>query len=157
MESKDKHLMSHPPLPRRQPIVDLPLGFLIATVSLLAALFAFFLFSYTLKSSSSLVLARSLIFLILGTASHLYVFSCRSLTSPATSISLFSNKYLLLAVIAGFILQAIPLYFSPLSHLFNLTPLPLYYWFIAFGFGFALLFLIELAKLIFAKLKISNY
>ena len=66
------------------------------------------------------MLARSVTFLVLGINSLIFAFSVRTLTKPFWSNKVFENKWLNLAVLAGFVFQFIPFSTESLRKFFGL-------------------------------------
>jgi Ca2+-transporting ATPase len=122
---------------------------LIILVSFASGVAALGFFVLVFKSTNDVVLARSAAFLTLGINSLVYVFSVKSLTAPFWENNAFENKWLNLAVVGGFALQA-SVFISPsIRNFFGVSSLPLGYWALAIGLSIAMFIIVELSKFIF--------
>ncbi|RJR32194.1 HAD family hydrolase [Candidatus Parcubacteria bacterium] len=139
MEPGEEEIMDQKPRKKNQPILDREMKMLIFIIGLAtdAVLFGFFL--YFLKYDYNIDHIRTIIFSALGIDSLLYVFSCRSLRRSIFSRNLFSNKYLLAAVLTGFLLQFIAVYEPHLQTIFKTQ---------ALGWEWLLILLMALIKLL---------
>ncbi len=129
---------------------------LIIIVSSLAGLAAFLAFFVAYQSSGDISLARSAAFITLGFDSLVYVFSVRSLMTPFWENHLFENRWLILAVLFGLILQILPFTTASLRHFFGLENLDLLYWLMAFGSSILIFFVIETFKFIYNRMKYGS-
>lgn len=139
-------IMKEKPRPAGEPLVNHWMFSLIILVSFLAGLLALGSFILTYKITHDLTIARSMAFITLGLNSLSYVFSVRSLLVPFWKTRLFENKWLVLAVLAGFGLQVLPFLTSTTRQFFGLANLSLNYWFIAVLLSITLFFVIEIFK-----------
>jgi len=96
---------------------------------------------------------RTMIFACLAADSLFYVFSCESLRKNIWDINIFSNKPLLLAVGAGFLMLAISIYAPVFQELLKTVPLGITDWMIIIGLGLLEVLLIEAVKWFFIKNK----
>lgn len=145
IDPKAKDIMKHKPRSPKEPLLTNWLKQLIFLVSFFSALIVFGIFLYLLKSTNDLQLARSVVFATVGVNSLVYVFSIKGLTSPFWKINMLDNKWLLLAVAGGFILQFSPFVFAPLTHMLGLVSIGLY-WGWALSAALLVFILIELTK-----------
>lgn len=120
---------------------------LIGMVSVVAGLIALSSFILVYRITGDLVVARSMAFITLGLNSLAYVFSVRALMKPFWRNNLFENKWLIVAVAAGFGLQVLPFATPSLRLFFGLNSLGLGYWLIAVGLSVSMFFVIEAFKL----------
>ena len=95
--------------------------------------------------------ARSVAFATLGINSLFYVFSVRTLTKPFWVVGLLVNKWLLLAVAGGVVLQILPFVFSPLGAFLGIVPISLSLWAEVIIAATVMFVIIEIAKLAFRK------
>ena len=110
-------------------------------------------FTYVLRSSGDVKLARSVAFLTLGINSLVYVFSVKSLTTPFWKGNIFDNNWLIVAVLAGFGLQAFPFIFPFSRQFFDVSSLPINYWLVALGLSALMFIMVEASKIIFRRAK----
>ncbi|MFC1613344.1 cation-translocating P-type ATPase [Patescibacteria group bacterium] len=137
------------PRSKKEPLLNSEIKTLIFIISVITAFILFFVYAYLLRTNIDLKYLRTLIFVLLGTDSLVYVFSCRSLRKPLWKIKFFSNKLLLLSVIFGFFMQAIAIYWEPLQNLLKTVPLTFKDWIIIIIFGIINIVLIEIVKMFF--------
>ena len=139
-------LMKEKPRPPTERLVTGWMMSLIGAVSLVAGLMALAAFIVVYKLTGDVGLARSMAFLTLGLNSLAYVFSVRALMIPFWKNHLFENRWLVVAVIAGFGLQALPFSNHSLRQFFGLKSLDISYWGIAIGLSISVFFVVELFK-----------
>lgn len=149
VDPKRKGLMSEPPINPQEKLLNLEIKTLITLVSLFAGISTLLIFGLFLKQTGDLVLSRSLAFAVLGANSLFYVFSCRSLRQPVWQTALFSNRWLILGVGAGFLLLLSAFYFPPLVILLRTVPLGIFEWGLVLATGLAVVILIEGVKFAF--------
>ena len=94
---------------------------------------------------------RTIMFAALGLDSLLYVFSCKSLHHSVLKAKILENKYLLVAVGFGLILQMTAIYVPFFKELFNFRILGIVEWTLIVVLSVLKLFLIELTKYFFSK------
>jgi len=122
---------------------------LIGTISLITGITSLGLFYYFWKIIGNLDLARSVVFAALGIDSLLYVFSCRTLRHSIFHYHFFKNRYLLLAVLAGAILQVSAFYVPILQKILKTVPLGWSEWSIILAVNAFVILVIEVIKFIF--------
>jgi Ca2+-transporting ATPase len=150
VDPKDKDVMRTKPVVNRK-IMERWMKFLIGTISAVGGLVALSLFFFTLRTSGDVVLARSVAFLSLGVNSLFFVYSVRTLTAPFWERKLFENKWLNLAVIAGFSLQFLPFIYLPLGRFLGVTKVSIAMVGVVFVSSVSMFFMIEVMKSIFRK------
>ena len=153
VDPKRKGIMVDPPRPPKERVVTNWMKILIGIVSLVSGLLALAFFTYVLRSSGDVKLARSVAFLTLGINSLVYVFSVKSLTTPFWKGNIFDNKWLIAAVLAGFGLQAFPFIFPFSRQFFDVSSLPISYWLVALGLSALMFIMVEVSKIIFRRAK----
>jgi Ca2+-transporting ATPase len=144
-----KNIMTEPPRKVGEKLVSSWMIILIAVISLTAGLLALGAFVYTYQTTGDLVLARSVTFITLGFDTLVYVFSVRTLMIPFWRSNVFANKWLLGAVVVGFILQILPFTSSTLRAFFGLTILTPIYWLAGIAAAILMFILVEIFKLIY--------
>lgn len=146
IDPKREGSMSERPRSSTEKIVNSWMIKLIATVSISTGLIALSAFSFIYNQTGDLILARSMAFLLLGLNSLSYVFSVRLLMTPFWQDNIFKNKWLFVAVGAGFILQSLPFLSASLRHFFGVTTLSLPYWILAIASSISVFFIVEIFK-----------
>jgi len=148
MEPEEKGVMEEKPLAKDKPVFGSQQRVLIFIISLITGLGILSLFYIFLKATADLDLARTIAFTALGVDSLLYVFSCRSFRHSLFNKQFFTNIYLIGAVIIGFFLQLLAVYWHPLQIILRTKPLTLEHWFYIIIFSLLVIFVIELTKMI---------
>lgn len=149
MEPGESDIMKQKPVSPKEPIIDYEMKFLIFLISFITGLLALGVFYYIWKTTGDLDKARTMTFTAVAIDSLLYVFSCRSLRYSIFSKNIFSNKYLIMAVIAGFLIQLPAVYLPFLQNIFQTVPLAIGDWVIVFGVGLFAIVAIEISKWLF--------
>ncbi|MEK7527544.1 MAG: HAD-IC family P-type ATPase [Patescibacteria group bacterium] len=119
---------------------------LIGIISIVSSLTVLFSFILVYRMTGDLTTARSMAFITLGLDSLVYVFSVRTLMTPFWKSNPFENKWLSVAVMAGFVLQVLPFTTSTLRQFFGLSNLSLPYWLTAMGLSVLMFFTVEVLK-----------
>ena len=153
VDPKRKGLMRELPRNPKESLLNLEMKSLVFLVSLFAGISTLVIFSFMLRQTDDLFLSRSLAFAVLGTNSLFYVFSCRSLRQPVWQTNIFSNRWLLAGVLAGFFLLVIPFYLRPLQILLKTVPLRIGEWLIVLLLGLLVVGIIEGVKATFSLVK----
>ncbi|MBI4999685.1 cation transporting ATPase C-terminal domain-containing protein [Candidatus Gottesmanbacteria bacterium] len=122
---------------------------LIGLISLVTGLATLLIFLFFFQRSGDLSLARTVAFTALGMDSLLYVFSTRTLGRPLWQEGIFQNRYLVLAVVIGFLLQVLALYTPIFQKILRTSPLGIFEWATVFAVGIGVIILIEAAKFVF--------
>jgi Ca2+-transporting ATPase len=146
LESEESEVMNEPPQERHKSILDMERKLLIGIISGFTAFTSLGIFYYFWKIVGDLELARTVTFVALGIDSLLYVFSCRTLRHSIFHSHFFSNKYLLLAVGLGGILQVLAVYVPFFQNVLRTVPLGLEEWLIIAMVNVLVILLIELVK-----------
>ena len=146
IDPKRADIMKENPRPPKERLVNGWMVILIGIVSLTASLTAISSFIVVYKMTNDIVAARSMAFITLGLDSLIYVFSVRTLMTPFWKNHLFENKWLVIAVLAGFGLQVLPFMTPSLRQFFGLSSLSLVYWVTAIGLSIFMFFVIEIFK-----------
>lgn len=144
IDPKGPKVMEDKPRSPKERLVTRWMIFLIVLVSAVGgamALVVFILFQENLPQ------ARSAAFATLGINSLLYVFSLRALTKPFWTAGFFTNKWLLLAILGGVLLQVAPFVIVPLGNLLKVVPLTLSEWASVLLASLGMFILIELFKI----------
>lgn len=121
---------------------------LIGIISVLSAVFAIISFIVVWHFTGDIATARSMVFIVLGIDSLVYVYSIRILTVPFWKNGLFDNKWLLIATFAGLGFQVLP-FAGFLRGFFGLVSLGAQYWLVAATLATSMFFIIEIFKFVF--------
>jgi len=150
VEPGEKEVMDYKPRKKNAKILDKEMKTLIFIIGIVTDIILMALFFTLLKTGYySIEHIRTFIYAALGIDSLLYVFSCRSLRHSIFTKNLFSNRYLIIAVLLGFTLLVLPIYIPFLK---NLIGIPRYDtlktldWILVFGLGLLKLAAIEVGK-----------
>ncbi|MGB6838837.1 MAG: HAD-IC family P-type ATPase, partial [Microgenomates group bacterium] len=143
VEPKSPDIMERPPRSPKENIVNTWMKDIIMIVSLAGGILALVLFVYFYKTTEDLLVARSIAFATLGVNSLVFVFSVRTLTKPFWEEGLFVNKWLNLAVLAGFVLQIGPFLFEPTRIFLGIVPLTVLQWLVVFSASTLMFIIIE--------------
>lgn len=149
LEPKEKEVMLEPPREVAEAIIGRKGGILIFLISFFTGIGNLALFYIIWQNSQNLELARTMIFATLGLDSLLYVYSIRSFRHTVFSKGLFTNRWLVVAVLGGLLLQLLAIYFAPLANILRTVPLGFWEWAIIVLFSLFIFTLIELFKYIF--------
>jgi Ca2+-transporting ATPase len=151
MEPGGKEVMEDMPAGKKQNLFTFEMKILTAIISIITGIGNLILFWYLLQNDWDIVHARTLVFTIFAISTLLYVFSVRSTRRSIFSVNIFSNKPLLLAVLVGFILQLIAIYFGPFQKIMETVPLNWYDWGVVAIASIIIIILIEITKAFFNR------
>jgi len=149
-ETRNKALREeNPKILRKEEILDKPIIALIILISLTVGLFSLFIFTYFLKQTGQINLARTITFATVATVDLIYIFAFKDLkNSLFKTKNLFDNKRLIGAVIYGLLLLLIAIYVPTLNKVLETVPLKPFYWLIVVGVAIITVFWVELIKYI---------
>ena len=154
-EPAESGIMKDRPRSLAQPIMNRQMKFQIFTIGLVSDVGLFAIYFFLLGRSFAIDEIRTIIFLALGLNSLLYVFAVRKIRTNIWRSNLFENKWLIISVFIGLVLQFLPIIVPSLRELFNFTILSQWEVGIVFGISIFKLILIELTKLYGYKTKTS--
>lgn len=149
LDPKRKGIMNEAPRKISEHLVAPWMRVIMLIVSLVGGIVSLSLFVYYLNVTSDIVFARSVAFASLGINSLIYVFSIRTLMLPVWKDNPFKNKWLNIAVIAGFLLQFLPFATSTTRHFWGIKPLGINIWLIVFSASLGVFVIIEILKVLF--------
>jgi len=149
MEKGNKGIMKNSPVSSKQSIMDYETKFLIVLISVLSGVLALGIFYWIWKTTGDIDRARTMTFGAVAVNSLLYVFSCRSTNLFIWQKKMFSNKYLLVAIVIGFLLQLVAMYLPFFQRVFQTVSLGLADWAIVFSVGLIDIVAIEISKWFF--------
>ncbi len=153
-EPTEPGIMREPPRPLSAPILP-PVGLaLIGVISGSSALFALVLFGRYLVSGISVTLAQTVVFAVFAVDSMIYIFGYRSLRRPLVRTPpVGQNLPLVAAISAGLALGIGAVTVPFLRSILGLAPLKPAEWALVFAVSFALLAIVEIAKLLDTRLR----
>ena len=151
VDPKRPNIMDELPRSPKEKLVENWMKWLIFIVSLAGGVMALIIFVSNFNRFEDVGLARSVAFATLGLNSLIYVFSVRTLTLPFWKEGFFANKWLLLAVAAGIVLQVMPFVVSPLGKFLDIVPIDLSLWAEVFAASAIMFILIEISKILFRR------
>lgn len=148
LEPKEADLLKEPPRSRKKPLLDKEVKLLIGLISLTtgAMILGIFIWLFPVFELDHL---RTLSFTMLAVMSLMYVFSSRSLREPLWRSNIRKNTWLIWAVLCGFVLQLLVVYWSPLQAIFETKGLGLMDWAVIFMAALFQVVLIEVVKRFF--------
>ncbi|GIW69328.1 MAG: calcium-translocating P-type ATPase, PMCA-type [Patescibacteria group bacterium] len=149
IDPKRIEVMFEPPRSPKQKLVNSQIISFIGIISLVIGFVCLGVFIIINKMTGDLTIARSMTFITLGMSTLTYAFSARILTKPFWKSHLFENKWLILAVAGGVLLQIFPFTIPSLRQFFGLHPLGASYWIIAILLSISIFFFIEICKVIY--------
>lgn len=152
LEPHNKNIMNEKPRSINAPILSKSFSIEILIEGLIIALGTMTAFHIGLSTGDTLV-ASTMAFATLCFSRLLHGFNSRSQES-IFKIGVFSNKYLWIATILGYLLLEFVLSFKPLMGVFEVAPLTLDQRAIVYGLSFMPLILIQMYKLLFVKAKV---
>ncbi len=146
MEPVEKDIMNRPPRKPDASITGHGLLWSMVGVGILMAIVTLSLFKYGLVFSPEK--ARTLAFSALAFLQMAHVLNCKSLDKSLFKIGVFSNWYLIGAVVSTLALQFVVVQ-APLAHkFFNTTALNWQEWLLTFGLSLTPVLAVELRKLL---------
>ena len=149
LEPEESNIMKEPPRKKNEPLLNFEIKLLIVTISIASGVLSLIVFWYVYDVTGEFQRASTITFSILAIDSLVYVFSVRSLRHSILQKDIFSNRYLILAVVIAFIVQLLAIYHPFLQNVLQTVSLDLADWsIIAFVCALELV-LIEGIKYIF--------
>lgn len=158
LDRPEPNIMKEKPRGLSEPLINSWMLRLIVLVSGVSGISATISFGAVYLLTNDLVTAQSFTFLVLGINSLLYVFSIRSLRSKLNLSQLWANKWLVAAVGAGFMLQALPFLTDKGREAFGVADLSWPYWMAAIGLAVLMVGVVELYKrILYRGLASANF
>jgi P-type Ca2+ transporter type 2C len=155
VDPKANGIMENNPRPPSENLISSWMYKLIAIISLVGGVFAFVLYTFSYKQTGNIDLARSVTFATVGLNSLVYVFSIKVLKKPFWKENMFNNKWLIIAVLGGIVLQILPFMFVGLGEFLNVVHIGKYWIYVSLA-SIAMFFAIEIGKWFFSKSKYSK-
>ena len=135
-----------PPRPSGEGIFHRPVLIRMLTVGAFLGVVTLGVFWWFYRSTGDLVLAQTIAMTQMVVFQFFHVGNCRSLHRSIFSISLFSNKALLFAVIGALIAHIAIIYVPPMQFLFQTTEMGLAHWLWVFGISLSIIAVVEIDK-----------
>jgi Ca2+-transporting ATPase len=145
-EQETKGVMDEKPRDPKEPILNKPLKLWMTAIFFITGLAAFLSFFLLWKLTGDLHKTRTIVFVLMCVDSLVFAFSVRSFKRTIFRKDIFSNRYLVGAVIIAAILLVGAVYLPPLQKLLATQPLVLTEWLIIFGISLVEILLIEFLK-----------
>ena len=146
LDPGDPDILSQPPRPRSEPVLNKESLTIIFFVGLISDMVLFFLFLWYLATTQDVALARTVMFIAVGLNALLYVFSIRSLHRSIFRMNPFSNPWLIGGVVFGFGFMFFALFVPFMKEAFALESLRLFDWGILLIMGVLKVGAIEVVK-----------
>ena len=152
-EPKEKGLMKKKPIDiKKESLFDNFLLSLIFLITIFVSFVLIFFFYFFGVKNNDFQLASTLVFATLGSVNFIYLFAFKNLRKPIIKTeNFFGNKFMFLAMIYGFLLLFLAVYFPPLQKFLKTVPLKFWHWVIVFSIGFLTTILLEILKAVFEK------
>jgi len=159
LEPGESEIMEDKPRKKSEPILNKEMKVLIFIIGIITDIILFILFIYLLNTMGEgrLDHIRTIIFTALGIDSLLYVFSVRSLRHSIFTKNIFSNLYLVGAVIIAFFILISAVYVPFLQTIFKTVSLNGREWLVILSLGLIKITAIEIVKHYFIVKRKSNY
>ncbi|MDF1498329.1 MAG: calcium-translocating P-type ATPase, PMCA-type [Patescibacteria group bacterium] len=153
LEPKEENIMKEPPRKTNEPLLNIEIKTLIISISILSGLLSLAVFWYVFSVTGDFARANTITFSILAIDSLVYVFSVRSLRHSIFQKNVFSNKYLIGAVIAAFIFQMFAIYHPFFQNILKTVSLDIYDWSLMIFIFVTEIVIIEIIKYLFLSQK----
>ena len=145
-EQETKGVMDEKPRNPKEPILNRPLKLWMTAIFLITGLAAFLSFFFLWKLTGDLHKTRTIVFALMCLDSLVFAFSVRSFKRTIFRKDIFSNRYLVGAVIIAAVLLVGAVYLPPLQKLLATQPLGIMEWLIIFSISTIEILLIEYSK-----------
>ncbi len=152
-EPKEKDSMERPPRAPHTPILTGELVIRIIIVSMIILGGVYGLFFYEQISGASLPEARTIAVNTIVMIELFYLFNCRSLTKSMFQIGMFSNKFIWMGVAVMIGIQILFTYLPIMNDVFDSHPISIMSWLKIIGVATVTYAVIEMVKLVSARLK----
>ncbi len=152
LEKGDDDIMKQPARSPKEPVINRDMAIGIGVVGLvdMAAILAVFWLAMQ-RYPDNLAAAQTMAFVTLCTSELIRAFAARSETHSVFSIGLLSNRWMVAAVTASFVLVLAVVYLPFLSPFFDTVPLTGGDWLLMLPFFFASPLAMELLKIVFRR------
>jgi len=145
-EPKETGIMNEKPRKLiKENILDISMIFLIIAISMTAGVVALLSFVH-IYNGQNLQLAQTIVFSIIGVIDLTYIFSYKDLKRSLFHMNLLDNKYLLGAVVYGFILLFLGIYNTEVNQILGTEKMTINYWLYAGIASIITIMWVELVK-----------
>jgi len=148
-EPKEKDIMKRKPQAQDTPLLTREMKALIFIIGIVDDFLLLGLFFWLMSQGHNLAYVRTMVFAALAIDTVFASLSCKSLRKNLWHINIFSNKFLIFAIVFGILALAASLYLTPLQILLKTVPLGISDWLIILCMGMAEIFLVEITKYYF--------
>jgi len=148
---KDADGLSHRPKKGKMELFDPLMKFLILIIGISTSALLFVIYFVLLRLGYDIDIVRTFTFAAFGTYTLLVALPVRSLDKSILSYPLFSNRYLTVGILIGFVLMAAAIYIPILQTLFGTVALPFNWVLGVLLIGLFNIVLIEGAKHLFKR------
>jgi Ca2+-transporting ATPase len=155
LEPPERDIMTRPPRPPQEPVINRSRGVFILTNGLLIAGVTALAFGLTFDSGDPATIehARAMALMVLAFSQLFFALGCRSRRYTMPELGFFTNPYLFAAIAASGLLQA-SLVFLPFTRsIFSLTTHPAQEWLTVLSLSIVPVTVVESAKLLRAFLR----
>ncbi len=147
VEKEEKGIMKQPPRSPQENIVTKPLAIMMVIEGIFMAICTLTAYMiYPHNTPDELMKARTMAFTVLVFCQKIHLFNCRSMTISAFKIGLFTNWWLILAVLLILFTQVAIVHIPCLQLIFKTTSLNLHDWGIVVGLSLLPLVGMEMYK-----------
>ena len=159
LEPGEPAVMQDKPRKKSEPILNREMKILIFIIGVLTDIvpFLFYLYLLFIVGQENIDYIRTIIFALLGVSSLMFVFSIRSLRRSIFTKNIFSNKYLIGAILISLLLLIAPIYIPFLQNIFKTVSLGSQEWLIIIALGLVKLIFIEIVKYYFIIKNKNNF
>lgn len=148
-DKSDDEVMSEKPRQRGGSIIDGEVKALILIVGFVSNIILLGLYAWLYQREVSLITLQTFMFTGMATNSLLYIFSIKSLKKNIWQEKIFDNKYLVGAVLTGFMLTLAAIYVPFLQNILGTVPLAIHELLFLLLLGVITIIMIEIIKWIF--------
>jgi len=127
-EPEEDGIMLKKPRKRNEPLLSSEMKTLVVVISFVSGLMSLLIFQYANIITGDFQRASTIAFSILSMDSLIYVFSLRSLSASILKQNIFSNIYLISAVVVAFLFQLLAVYHPFLQEILHTKSLGLGDW-----------------------------
>ena len=153
-EPKEKDIMNRPPRSPKYNILNRNIMEKIIIASSIMVISVYLLFYFEMSiSASNIDVARTVSVNTIVMMEIFYLLNCRSLDKSMIEIGPFSNKWIIVGIIAMIALQLFYTYHPSMNFTFHSSPISIEAWLRIFAFSVTLYFIIEAYK----KIRKSKY
>ncbi len=142
----DEGVMKEKPRKKDDPVLNNPMKRLIIFYALIMDLVLFGLFYYFWKTSGDLHFARTIAFVGLGMNTFFYAFAVRGYKTPVYKTNPFSNRFLILSLLAGITIIQIAVYTPFFNNILKTVPLGIKEWLVLGSYAMLSIIVYEIGK-----------